>query len=102
VSAPVRSARVHGLVAGSEDFRALSLLLADLYGSCPVPASWPYYRAAVLDEALRRRCAEMAVRVGQCAEGDSLDTLIALVGTEIVEVRSVHQRRTALEAVTSG
>jgi hypothetical protein len=88
--------RRHGPAAGADGIRVLALLLADLYDSAPVPAGWSYYRAAVVDEALRRRCAEMATRVGQCAEHDSMDTLLELLGTEMTAVRALHQRRLGL------
>jgi replicative DNA helicase len=88
-------ARRHGVLTGVDATRAAALLIAEVYAACPVPAAWRVYAAAVLDESLRRRCTVLATRVGQCAEGGSIDALLALIGTEIAEVRAVHQRRAA-------
>ena len=74
--------RAIGTVTTATAVQELSLLLVDLYGACPVPASAPLYAAAVLDEALRRRCTELATRVAQAARAKPLDSLVALVAAE--------------------
>ncbi len=88
-------ARATGTVIRAEAIGALSLLLAELYGDCPTPASAGYYAAAVLDEAVRRRCTELSVRIGQAADGESLESLLALVDVEARAVREVADRRAA-------
>lgn len=85
--------RASGTVTGPSAVTALSLLLADLYGGCPTPASARFYATAVLEEALRRRCAELADRIGQAADSASLDVLPELVATEAREVLALDQRR---------
>ncbi len=91
----------HAVVTGVDATRAAALLIAEVYAACPLPAAWPVYAAAVLDGSLRRRCTVLATRVGQAAAGDSLDTLLALVGTELAAVQGVQQRRRATEGVAS-
>jgi replicative DNA helicase len=91
--------RASAVVTGSDAIRSLSLLLAELYGTVPTPASVRWYRLAVLDGALRRWVEQMAARLGQAAENESIDSLLPLVGREVVAVGDVQQRRTAAEAV---
>ncbi len=91
--------RAQAIVTGADAIRSLSLLLAELYGTVPTPASVAYYRLAVLDGALRRRVEMMAARLGQAAERDSIDSLLPLVGREVVAVGDLQQRRTAAGAV---
>jgi replicative DNA helicase len=93
--------RAEAIVTGADALRSLALLLADLYIAVPIPASVRHYAAGVLDAALRRRCSELAIRVGQAAERDSLDSLLVLIGTELAAVREVRQRRAAVEEVVS-
>jgi replicative DNA helicase len=86
-------ARANGTVAKPDAIRGLTKLLGDVYGCCPVPASWRWYAVAVLDGALRRRCAELSTRIGQAAEGESLESLLALIQSEAHAVRQVRDRR---------
>lgn len=85
--------RRHAIVTGVDAVKTMTLLLAELYGSVPVPASWRHYLLAVLDGALRRRCVELAVRIGQAAEGESIGSLVALVDREAQAVRELAARR---------
>ncbi|MDP9459583.1 MAG: hypothetical protein M3Q22_04770 [Actinomycetota bacterium] len=89
-------ARADGTVAGADATRAMALRLGDLYGTCPTPASWRLYGQAVIDEALRRRCIEMAARVTQAAEGCPLDVLIDVLDAECRTLRRLHERRIAV------
>jgi replicative DNA helicase len=89
--------RAEAIVAGADALRSLALLLADLYIAVPIPASVRHYAAGVLDAALRRRCSELAIRVGQAAEHDSLDSLIDLVHAEASAVQALRNRRAASE-----
>jgi hypothetical protein len=52
--------RTSGTVAGAQAVQTISAVLVDVYGAVPVPASIMFYAQAVLDEALRRRCSELA------------------------------------------
>jgi replicative DNA helicase len=90
-------ARADGVVSGADAICRLSLRLADLYAGCPTPASWRYYGTAVIDEALRRRCLELAARVTQAAEGSPLDVLIDVLDAECRTVRRLDDRRAAVE-----
>jgi replicative DNA helicase len=90
-------ARADGVVSGADATRRLSFHLADLYAECPTPASWPYYGSAVIAEALRRRCLELAARVTQAAEGSPLDVLIDVLDAECQTVRRLHDRRASVE-----
>ncbi len=89
-------AQATGTVTRADGVREFALLLAELYGECPTPASARSYAAAVLDEALRRRCAELSTRIGQAAELESLGSLLALIGTEAAAVRELAARRAAI------
>ncbi|MDP9429573.1 MAG: hypothetical protein M3P31_01005 [Actinomycetota bacterium] len=88
-------ARATGTVMKPDAIRGLTRLLADVYGSCPVPASWRWYAVAVLDEALRRRCTEAATRLAQAADGESLESLLLVLDRETRAVRDVAERRAA-------
>ncbi len=89
-------AQATGMVTRADVVCGFALLLAELYGECPTPASAHWYAAAVLDEALRRRCAELSTRIGQAAELESLGSLLALIGTEAAAVRELAARRAAI------
>jgi replicative DNA helicase len=89
-------ARATGTVTRAAAVQAFALLLHELTAECPVPASARFYAVAVLDEALRRRCAELAARIGQAVESESLGSLLALVDAEHRAVRELADRRTAL------
>jgi replicative DNA helicase len=92
-AAVLAHARAQGTVASADAVRSLSLLLADLWAGCPVPASWRFYAVAVLEEALRRRCTELATRIGQAAERESFASLLELVDVEARAVRELQERR---------
>ncbi len=98
--AVVAHARATGTVTKVESIKSFTLLVAELYGGCPTPASARWYAVAVLDQAVRRRCDEMSTRLGQAAEGESLESLLALVDAEARAVREVADRR-AVAAGTS-
>jgi replicative DNA helicase len=85
-----------GTVTRAAAVQAFALLLHELVAGCPVPASARFYAVAVLDEAIRRRCAELATRIGQAVESESLGSLLALVDAEHRAVRELADRRTAL------
>jgi replicative DNA helicase len=89
-------AQATGMVTRADVVCGFALLLAELYGECPTPASAHWYAAAVLDEALRRRCAELSTRIGRAAELESLGSLLALIGTEAAAVRELAARRAAI------
>jgi replicative DNA helicase len=89
-------AQATGMVTRADVVCGFALLLAELYGECPTPASAHWYAAAVLDEALRRRCAELSTRIGQAVESESLGSLLALIGTEAAAVRELAARRAAI------
>jgi replicative DNA helicase len=89
-------ARATGTVTRAAAVQAFALLLHELIAECPVPASARFYAVAVLDEAIRRRCAELATRIGQAVESESLGSLLALVDAEHRAVRELADRRTAL------
>jgi replicative DNA helicase len=91
--------QANAVVTGADAVRSLSLLLADLYGTVPTPASVGWYRVAVLDGALRRRCRMLATRVAQAAEGETIESLLALIGAEVAGVLAVQQRRVASGSV---
>ncbi len=88
-------ARADGIVSGGAAIQAFAQRMADLYAAVPTPCSWRYYANGVIDEALRRRCVEMAARVAQAAETSSLDVLIDLLDAECRLVRRLHDRRLA-------
>jgi replicative DNA helicase len=94
-------ARANGTVAKPDAIRGLTKLLGDVYGCCPVPASWRWYAVAVLDEALRRRCTEAATRLGQAADGESLESLLLVLDRETRAVRDVAERRAAAAGATA-
>jgi replicative DNA helicase len=89
-------ARAIGTVTRAAAVQGFALLLHELVAGCPVPASARFYAVAVLDEAIRRRCAELATRIGQAVESESLGSLLALVDAEHRAVRELADRRTAL------
>jgi replicative DNA helicase len=91
-------ARATGTVTRAEAVQALALLLHELVAECPLPASARFYAVAVLDEAIRRRTAEVGVRLTQAAEGESLESLLALVDREHQAVRELADRRAAAGA----
>lgn len=86
-------ARAGGTVTTASSISGLAGLLHELYAECPVPASWRYYAAGVLDDALRRRCAEMGTRIAQAAEGESFESLLELVRREAAAVDTLANRR---------
>ncbi len=86
-------ARAAGTVGTTHALKGLAELLAELYGAVPLPASVGYYAAAVLDGALRRRCALLGERIGQVAESASLAELVRVVGSEVVAVFELRNRR---------
>jgi replicative DNA helicase len=94
-------ARAIGTVIKPDAIRGLTKLLGEVYGSCPVPASWRWYAVAVLDEALRRRCTEAATRLAQAAEGESLKSLLLVLDRETRAVRDVAERRAAAAGETA-
>jgi replicative DNA helicase len=89
--------RRNAVMTGVEAVHGVTLLIDETYGGCPLPASVGWYRLAVLDAALRRRCAELAARIGQAADHDSLDSLIELVDAEASAVQALRNRRAASE-----
>jgi len=86
-------ARAAGTVSTAHATKRLAELLADLYGGCPLVASVGFYAAAVLDGSLRRRCAELGERIGQAAETAALAELVGLVGSEVIAVYALRNRR---------
>ena len=84
------TARAGGITSATHD---LGLLLADLAGSVTVVASWRYYLAAVVEDAIRRRAAEAGARIAQAVGHDSIDTVLDLVVSEASEVHAVAARR---------
>jgi replicative DNA helicase len=89
-------ARATGTVTRAAAVQAFALLLHELTTECPVPASARFYAVAVRDEVIRRRCAELAARIGPAAVLESLGSLRALVDAEHRAVRELADRRTAL------
>ncbi len=87
--------RADGAVTGADAIKHLSLLLADLYESCATPASARWYAVAALDDALRRRVAELSARLAQAADEESIGSLLALVESEASAVLAVADRRRA-------
>lgn len=85
--------RSQGAVSGADANRQLATTLSDVYVTCPVPASVDYYRAAVMDEALRRRCAELGARMVQAAGSAPLDVLVDVLDRECRAVRALLDRR---------
>ncbi len=92
--------RHHAVVTGVDAIRAAALVIAEVYAACPVPAAWRVYASAVLDESLRRRCTVLGTRIAQAANGESLNSLLALLAAEVAAVRAVEDRRTAVGEVT--
>ncbi len=82
-----------GAITHPDAVRVMSLLLADLYRGCPLPASVRWYAAAVLNEALRRRAAEAGSRIAQAAETASLSVLLEVVNRETRAVINLDHRR---------
>ncbi len=89
-------ARRSGTVSTAHALKALAELLANLYGGCPLAASVGWYAGAVLDGALRRRCALLGERIGQVAESAALTELFRVVGSEVVGVYQLWNRRAAV------
>ena len=83
-------------LATGEALRRLALRLLEVHANCAVPASARWYAAAVLDEALRRRCTELSTRIAQAAEAESLRSLLALVDAEHQAVKELADRRAAI------
>ena len=78
----------------------LAVLLADLAVSVTVVASWRYYYAAVVEDAIRRRAAEAGARLAQAAETAPVDVVLDLVVTEAAGVHAVAARRNPAPAPT--
>jgi replicative DNA helicase len=93
--------RTCALVTGAEALRSLALLLTDLYGSVPTPASVRWYRRTFLEGAMRRRAQVLAERVAQAAEHDTIESLLALIVAEVQAVLAVQQRRSLAGAVNA-
>ena len=91
-------ARSAGTVSTAHGIKALAELVFDLYSGCPLAASVGWYAAAVLDGSLRRRCAELGERIGQAAETVALAELVGLVGSEVIAVCALRNRRAAVLA----
>ena len=88
-------ARRTGTVTRPSAVQGLAMLLADLIGECPNPASARWYAAAALKDALRRRTAEAGERLTQAAEAECLDSFLELVDREHRAVRALADRRAA-------
>jgi len=86
-------ARATGIVSSAHGIKQLAELLADLYAECPLAGSVGHYANAVLDLALRRRCALVGARIAQVAESGSLTELVRVVGSEVLEVFALRNRR---------
>lgn len=93
--------RADGTVAGPAAVGGLATLLSELHIGCPVPASVRFYAAAVLDDAVRRRCEELSARVGQAAAAESLGSLLELVAAEAAAVLRLAERRNAAAGWTA-
>ncbi len=91
-------ARSEGTVTTAHAIGELGIALADLYAGCPLPGSTGWYAAAVLDGSLRRRCAELGERIGQVAETAALAELVRVVGSEVLAVCELRNRRAAVLA----
>lgn len=78
--------------------KTLAELLAAVYAECPLAGSVGWYAGAVLDGALRRRCAVLGERIGQVAESASLAELVRVVGAEVVAVYELRNRRATVLA----
>ncbi|MDP9427396.1 MAG: hypothetical protein M3Q47_00275 [Actinomycetota bacterium] len=89
-------ARATGTVTRAGAVQEFALLLHELIAECPLPSSARFYAVAVLDEAVRRRVAEAGTRLAQAAEGESLESLVALVDAEHRAVRELADRRAAV------
>lgn len=89
--------RRDAVVTGASAISEVALLIVQAYDVCPVPASAPYYAAAVLAEAFRRRCTVLGSRLRQAAERDSVDSIDALLEREVADIRAVRGRLTAAE-----
>ncbi len=88
-------ARATGTVTRAAGVQGFALL-HELTAGCSVPASARFYAVAVRDEVIRRRCAELAARIGPAAVLESLGSLRALVDAEHRAVRELADRRTAI------
>ncbi len=86
-------ARAESTVTTATAISGLAFLLHEIYAECPVPASWRYYAAGVLDDALRRRCTEAGARLTQAADGESIDSLLELVHREAAAIAALASRR---------
>ena len=89
-------ARCTGMVTRPAAMRGLAVLLAELIGECPNPASARWYAAAALEDALRRRTAEAGERLAQAAAEESLQSLMELVDGEHRAVRELADRRASV------
>jgi replicative DNA helicase len=87
--------RREAVVSGATAMHNLAVLIYTCFASVPVPEQVGWYRLAVLDEALRRRCTELADRIRHASAGDSISTLMTLLGTEVNAVSTVQGRRLA-------
>jgi replicative DNA helicase len=94
-------ARATGTVTKADAIRSFTLLLSELYAGCPTPASARWYAVAVLEQAVRRRTAEAATRLGQAADGESLESLLLVLDRETRAVRDVAGRRAAAAGETT-
>lgn len=88
-------ARAAGIVTRSNAVQDFTMLLSELLIECPNPASAPWYAAAVLEDALRRRTAEAGERLTQAAGAESLESLMELVDGEHRAVRELADRHAA-------
>ena len=86
-------ARRTGQVSGEQRTRLLSDALLTAYAGCPVPAAVEHYAGLVLDDALRRRCIKLAVRIRQAATQGGLTDLLSIVGEETRAVAAMRDRR---------
>jgi replicative DNA helicase len=60
----------------------LTALLVDLHTGCPIPGQADVYAAAVVEEAVRRRVREAAVRLTQAAADVGVHRLVEIVTAE--------------------
>ncbi|MDQ3455543.1 MAG: hypothetical protein M3513_08820 [Actinomycetota bacterium] len=86
-------ARTRATVTTAHAIREFAELLHTLYAECPLPVCVPYYIAATLDDALRRRCAVLGERIDQAAASSTLADLIRLVGEQVHAVLVLVDRR---------
>ncbi|SDY84831.1 hypothetical protein SAMN05661080_04798 [Modestobacter sp. DSM 44400] len=92
--------RAAGMASTAHGISLLAEVVIEAAESCPVPASWKFYAAGVLDQAVRRRAIEMADRITQ-ASGGPLDTLLDLVQGEATAVTELGRRRAGIGSAAS-